>query len=54
MKSFTKLFESMLTKPAMPTWGTAGGSPAAGALQNWGWTGPVEQNWGWTGPADLV
>ena len=46
MKSFTKLFESMLTKPAMPTSGTAGGSPVAGALQNWGWGGAPEQNWG--------
>ncbi len=43
MKSFTKLFESMLTTPAMPTWGTPASAPAARSLVE---VGPVSV-WSW-------
>ena len=44
MKAFAKLFETMLTKDATPTWGHQGAHTAlTGAL-----AGP-EQMWGWTG-----
>lgn len=37
MKHFTKVLESMLTKPATPTWTT---SPTnAGPTQSWSWGG---------------
>ena len=43
MKAIAKLFETMLTKDATPTWGTQSGSAALS-----GGHGP-EQMWGWTG-----
>ncbi|MGV1007005.1 MAG: hypothetical protein ACOYBY_00135 [Dermatophilaceae bacterium] len=42
MKAIAKLFETMLTKDATPTWGSPGGStllngPAVGPDHYWGW-----------------
>ena len=35
MKHFTKVLESMLTKPAIPTWTTE--ATTAGPTQSWSW-----------------
>ncbi len=47
MKTITKMFEVMLSKPATPTWTSTpqGGGPT----QAWGWGGAPEQAWGWGG-----
>lgn len=47
MKTITKMFEVMLSKPATPTWTSTpqGGGPT----QAWGWGGSPEQAWGWGG-----
>ena len=44
MKTITRMFEVMLSKPATPTWSSNGGP-----TQAWGWGGAPEQAWGWGG-----
>jgi hypothetical protein len=41
MKTIAKVLESMLTKPATPTWNASGPSlpPQAGPVGQWNWGG---------------
>ncbi len=43
MKTITRMFEVMLSKPATPTWS------AGGPTQAWSWGGAPEQAWSWGG-----
>jgi hypothetical protein len=54
MKAIAKLFETMLTKDATPTWGhqTRPLSFTEGVEGSWGWGGAPEQSWGWGGFTD--
>ena len=47
MKAIAKLFETMLTKDATPTWGHQTGDRSARGA------GP-ERSWGWSGAAGTV
>ena len=55
MKAIAKLFETMLSKEATPTWGssTRPVSFHAGPESSWGWGGAPEQSWGWGGAPEL-
>lgn len=52
MKAIAKLFETMLTKDATPTWGHQTGTAGATAEDCWGWGGAPETCWGWGGVTD--
>ena len=41
MKTLAKVLETMLSKPATPTWTASGPSlpPQIGPMQGWGWGG---------------
>ena len=47
MKTITKTFEVMLSKPATPTWSAT--PTTGGPTQAWSWGGAPEMAWGWGG-----